>query len=69
MAQWNWSHLLRAGMQVQSPAQHSGFKDPVLLQWQCRSKLQLRPDPWPGDSISCWVAKNKNKNKKKTNQT
>ena len=34
---------------VQSLAQHSGLKDLVLLQLQCRLQLRLRFSPWPGN--------------------
>ena len=67
MAQFDQWHLWSTGTQVQSPAQHSGLKDPGLLQLQHRLQLQLGSDPWPGNSICCRVAKKerKNNNKKK----
>ena len=40
---------------VQSPALHSGLKDPVLLQLQCRSQLRLVFNPWPGNIHVPWV--------------
>ena len=57
MAQWDWRRLCSAGMQVQSPAWHSGLKDPALPQLQHSSKLWLRSAPWPGTSICCRAAK------------
>ena len=57
MAQWDRQHFGSAGTQVQSPARHSGLKDPVLLQLQLRSKLLLRSDPWPGNSMCQGMAK------------
>ena len=36
--------------------QHGKLKDLALLQLWCRSQLQLGSDPWPRNSICCWVA-------------
>ena len=41
-----------------------GGKDQVWLQLQHRSQLQLRSDPWPGNSTCHRVAKNEKKKKK-----
>jgi len=38
-------------MQVQSLAQHSGLKDPALVQLRHRSQLQLKSDLWPRSSM------------------
>ena len=38
-----------------------GKKDLALPQLHCRSKLQLRFNPWPGDSICHAVAKKEKK--------
>ena len=51
-------HLCNTRTQVQSPASHSGLKDPVLS--QRRSHLWLGSDPWPGNSICCGAAKKEN---------
>ena len=56
--------LWSTGTQIQFPAQHSGLKDLVLLQLQHRSKLRLRSDPWPKNSIHHGAARIK---KKQTN--
>ena len=42
MVQW-------IGVQVQSPALHSGLKESALLKLWRRSQLQLGSDPWPGN--------------------
>ena len=51
VAQWvkNLTAVVQsvAEVQVQSPAWHSGLKDPVLLQLWQRSQLQCGFDPWP----------------------
>ena len=39
----------------QDLTQHSGLKDPALLQLQQRSQLQLGFSPWPGDFHMPWV--------------
>ena len=50
------------------PTRHSGLKDLAMPQLQHRSPLQLRSDPWPGNS-TCRAGQpkkkkiNKNKNK------
>ena len=44
-------------------------KDLVLPQLWHQSHLQLRSDPWPGDSICCRVAKKEKQTKKKGNET
>ena len=51
-------------------AQHSGFKDPALLQLQLRLQLQLGFSPWPGNFHMPWVAalKKKKKERKKRKQ-
>ena len=41
--------------QVQSLAQHSGLKDLVLLQLQCRSQPWLGFNSWPGSFCKSWV--------------
>ena len=61
VAQRDQQHLWSTGTQVRSPAQQIRLKDPVLLQLQCRSKLQLGSDPWPRNSIRCAVAKKEKK--------
>ena len=53
-----------ARMQVQSPAQHSGLKDPALPQLLHRSQLQLGSDPWPGNSVCQAMAIKEKKHKK-----
>ena len=42
LVQW---HLRSAGTQVRFPAQHSGLKDPAMLQLHLGSQLQLGSDP------------------------
>ena len=59
MAKWDPTLFLSAGMQVPSPAWHSGLKDLAL-------QLQLRSDPWPRNSICPGEAK-KDQNKTKWN--
>ena len=49
-----------AEVQVQSPAQHSGFKDPALL------KLWLGFNPWPRELAYAMGAAIKKKKKKKS---
>ena len=49
LAQRNQQHLGSTGMQVQSVAQHSGLRTQPQL-W-LRWRLQLRSDPWPGNSL------------------
>ena len=49
VAQQDWQYFCSTRMQVQSLAQHSGLKDPVLLQLQHTLQLQLRSDPWTGN--------------------
>ena len=53
VVQWDWQHLCSIGMQVGSLARYSGLKDPLLLQLQHRSQLQLESDPSPRNSICC----------------
>ena len=65
MAQWDQWHLCRARIQVHSPVWHSGLKDLVLPQLWQRSQLQLRSEPWPGNSVYLRVAK-KEKRKNST---
>ena len=65
MAQQELQCLCSSRTQVQSPAWHSGLKDPALQQLWHRSPLWLRFDLWPGNSICCRVAKRKKKKKKK----
>ena len=55
MAQWvknptakTWAS---AETEVQSLVQHSGLKDPLLLQLCCRLQLWLRLNTWPGNFI------------------
>ena len=55
---------IAAEVRVQFSDQHSGLKDPALLQLLCRSQLWLRFSPWPGNSI-CLVCGLKSKKKKK----
>ena len=59
MVQWTKNPTavawVTADMQVQSPAQSSGLKDPVLPQLQCRSKLQLKFNPRPRNFPMPWV--------------
>ena len=57
VARWDWQHLGSTGMQVRSPAQHSG------LRIQCCHSCD--PWPWPGSSICHGAAKNKKTNKQK----
>ena len=40
---------------VQSLARHSGLKDQVLLQLQCRLQLRLGFNLWPGNFHMLWV--------------
>ena len=40
-------------------------KDPELLQLQRMSQLQLRSDPWPGNSICCGAAKKEKKKRER----
>ena len=61
MDQW---HLCNARVQVQSLAQHSGLKDPVLL--QLRRRLQLWLDLIPGLGTLCAAGRQNNNNKKST---
>ena len=67
MVQGDWWHLCGTRTQVRSLARHSGFKDLALLQLQLhrRLQLQLRSDPWPGNSICCGAARKEKKRKKK----
>ena len=60
VASQDQQHLCSARTQVQSLAgpQHSGLKDPALLQ------LRLRSDPLARNSICCRAAKKKEKEKK-----
>ena len=57
-------HLCSAGKQAWSPVWHSGFKYPALPQLQCGSRLWLRTDLWPGNSICHGTAKKNKRNKK-----
>ena len=61
MVQWDWQHLQSTGMQVRSWAQHSGLRIWCCPQLQHRSQLQLRSDPWPGNSISHGVTREREK--------
>ena len=56
-----------AEAQVQSLAQCSGLKDPVLPQLQCRSQLQLRFNPLAQEfpCAMCVAIKKKKKRKEK----
>ena len=65
MSQWDQQCLGNARMQVQSPAWHSGLKDPVLPQLWLKSQLWLRSDPWPRSSICHESAKKKERYKQK----
>ena len=64
MVQQDGWHLCSAGIQVWVPARHSGLKDLALPQLQHRSQLQLKSDPWPGNSLCLKVAKKEEKKKK-----
>ena len=59
LAQWvkNPTAVARVTVEarVRSLAQHIGLKDPVLKQLQCKSKLQLRFNPWPRNVHVSWV--------------
>ena len=46
---------LAAEAWVQSPAQHCGLRDLVLLQLRRRSQLWLRFNPWPWNFHMAWV--------------
>ena len=48
---------------IPSPAQW--IKDSALSQLRLRLQLQLRSDPWPGNSVCHGAAKKKKKKKKK----
>ena len=51
---------------VQSPAWHSGLKDPVLWQLWLWSQVWLKFNPWPGNFHMLWVwpeKKQKQKNR------
>ena len=63
MGQWDrdWWHLYRARTQVQFPGGISGLKDPMLLQLWFKSYLCLGSDPWLGNSVYRWMAKNEKK--------
>ena len=55
MAQWvknpTATAWVTAEVRVQASAWHSGLKDlALLLLLRCRSHLQLRFNPWPGNS-------------------
>jgi len=63
VAQQDCATLQSVKTQVRSQAGHSGSKDPALLKLWYRSKLQLGSDPWPGNSICCWTAKNKKRSR------
>ena len=63
VAQWDQWPLCSARTQVQAPAWHSGLKDLVLPQLQCRLQLWLISDPWSRNSI-CHRAAEKEKEKK-----
>ena len=54
--QWDWDPWY-LGSNGTPPAHW--VKDLALPQLQLRSKLQLRSDPWPGNSICCGTAKKK----------
>ena len=56
VVQQDWRDLWSAGAQVQ------WVKDLPLSQLRLRSQLQLRSDPWPGNSICLQVAKKEKKN-------
>ena len=59
MAQRDWQHLGDPGTCVQFLAQHSGLsKDQALLQLWLRLRLQLRSDPWSGNSTCLGAAEN-----------
>ena len=47
VVQWDWWRLCSTRMQVRSPAQHNGLKDPVLPQWHWL-QLWLGSDPGLG---------------------
>ena len=51
VVQQDWRFLGNTGIQVRSPAQAQWIKDTPLLQLQRRWQVQLRSDPWPGNSI------------------
>ena len=60
MAKQDQWHLGSAGSQAGSPAQW--VKDPASPQLWLGSKLQLRSDSWPGNSMCCGAAKNEKEN-------
>lgn len=64
VAQQDWWCLRSTRMQVESSAQHCGFKDLRLSQLQCRLYLWLGSDPWPRNSIYQGEAKKKKKKEK-----
>ena len=55
----DWRCLWNIRMQVQSPTPAQHVKNLELLELQHRSQLQLRSDPWPGNSICRGEAKKK----------
>ena len=55
MEKWDSQHLGCSGMQVQSLALCGGLRIWPLLQ------LQLRSDPWPGNTICGGMAKKADK--------
>ena len=69
MAQWAKNPTVvaqvDAEIRVQSRAQHSGLKDPALLQPWSRSQLLLGFNPWSGTSICCGCGHLKKKKKEK----
>ena len=55
VAQWVNDPAFLFGGASLIPGWVQGVKDPVLLQLHCRSQLQLRFYPWPGNLHMPWV--------------
>ena len=64
MAQGYWRCPCSTRTQVLSLAQHSGSKDPALVQLRHKLRLRLRSDPWPRSSMCCRAAKKRKQNKR-----
>ena len=65
MVQWDQQCLCSAWMRVQFPAQHSGLKDLVLPQLQCRLQLGLRSNPGLGTPYAAGWPKKIGRERKK----
>lgn len=65
---WDQRCLCSTWTQVWSLTWHSGLIHLVLPPVWCGSQLQLRPDPWPGNSVCHGATKKKTKPKPKQNK-